>query len=344
MTIDLSRVTNAELLRAVRQLSLGEQHATARLVAALAELDARKLYLGEGCASMFTFCTQVLHLSEGAAYNRIGAARAARQFPIILDLLDTGAVHVTTVRLLAPWLTAENHRAVLDEATHKSKSEVLEIVARLHPQAPVPSSVRKLPVTSAAAPVRIAAPTCEHERPDARRDAPMARAIVLPRVPAVRPLAPDRYQIQFTIDREARDKLRRVQDLLRHVVPDGDPAAIFARALTVLLADLERKHRAAVTHPRTPRSPSSRGRQIPAAVRRAVWDRDGGRCAYVGASGRCTETGLVQLHHVVPYAAGGPATVGNIELRCAAHNRYEAELFFGPSYPMVAREDAPMYG
>ena len=54
------------------------------------------------------------------------------------------------------------------------------------------------------------------------------------------PLAPERYKVQFTVSRETHAKLRRVQDLLRHSIPNGDPAAIFDRALTVLLADLER--------------------------------------------------------------------------------------------------------
>ena len=63
--------------------------------------------------------------------------------------------------------------------------------------------------------------------------------------------------------------------------------------------------------------------------KRAVWRRDEGRCAFVGRSGRCAETAWLEFHHVQPYADGGPATVNNIQFRCRAHNRYEAELLFG---------------
>jgi 5-methylcytosine-specific restriction endonuclease McrA len=72
--------------------------------------------------------------------------------------------------------------------------------------------------------------------------------------------------------------------------------------------------------------PRSRRRQryIPAAVRREVWVRDGGQCAYVGAAGRCAERGFLEYHHVVPYADGGLATVENVQLRCRSHNGYEA--------------------
>ena len=70
-------------------------------------------------------------------------------------------------------------------------------------------------------------------------------------------------------------------------------------------------------------------RHIPAAVRREVWRRDGGRCAFVGTRGRCRERGFLEFHHVVPFAAGGVPDANNIQLRCRAHNLCEAELFFG---------------
>ena len=70
-------------------------------------------------------------------------------------------------------------------------------------------------------------------------------------------------------------------------------------------------------------------RDIPAAVRRVVWVRDFGRCAFVGPTGhRCTERGFVEFHHVRPYEVGGEPTVENIQLRCGRHNRYEAKVYF----------------
>jgi hypothetical protein len=71
-----------------------------------------------------------------------------------------------------------------------------------------------------------------------------------------------------------------------------------------------------------------------------VWQRDDSRCAFVGTEGRCAERGFLEFHHVVPFAEGGAATADNIQLRCRAHNAYEAEQFFGP---LVAREIGPPY-
>ena len=117
------------------------------------EVDARRLYLGEGFASLFTFCTQALHLSEHAAYNRIETARAARRFPVICDLVESGAVTLTIIRLLAPHLNEVNHRELLQSARHKSKREVELLVATISPRPDALSVVRKLPVPSESQPV-----------------------------------------------------------------------------------------------------------------------------------------------------------------------------------------------
>ncbi len=105
----VAQLSNTELLARVKRLAEHEREATASLIAHLAELDARRVYLAEGCSSLFTYCTQVLHLSEHAAYGRIEAARAVRRFPIILERLGEGSITLTTVGLLAAHLTSENH-------------------------------------------------------------------------------------------------------------------------------------------------------------------------------------------------------------------------------------------
>jgi hypothetical protein len=160
-----------------------------------------------------------------------------------------------------------------------------------------------------------------------------AAAVLTPPTPrpVVRPIAAERYEIRFTACAETREKLRRAQDLLGHAVPRGDLAEVFDRALTLLVADLERKKLAATKHPRKSHGQSPDSRNIPADVARAVSERDKDRCAFVAHNGRrCTERRFLEFHHVIPYAVGGKATVENIQLRCRAHNRYEATLFYGP--------------
>ena len=157
------------LLDAAKHLVIEEHLATAALLRALMEIDTRRLYLGEGCASMFSYCTQVLHLAEGAAYNRIEAARAARSHPLILELFEQGAITLTAVRLLAPHLTAENHVAVLTSATHKSKREIEELACALKPWPDAPMVVRRLPTPRAVLAQTKASFQAHRRRPESTR-------------------------------------------------------------------------------------------------------------------------------------------------------------------------------
>ncbi|HEY8148682.1 MAG TPA: HNH endonuclease, partial [Vicinamibacteria bacterium] len=326
-----SRLSDQDLLARVGVLAGKEREATVELVAHLAALDARPaLYAAQGHGSLFTYCTDVLRLSEDATCNRIQAARACRDFPMIFDLLASGAMSLTSVRMLRPHLTPENHEAVLARAFGRSRREIEALIAELAPRPDVPSSVRRLPTVTSARTLMPAA-TSSSARLDAAtlgstEPAPPVGSpppSLTARRPIIETTSPERYRVQFTIGKESHDKLRRLQALLRREIPDGDPAAIFDRALTLLLEKVERAKlgAAAKPRPRPIRPGADRQRDVPSHVQRAVSQRDGGQCAFVSKGGhRCTERTFLEFHHIRPYALGGLATVENISLRCRRHN------------------------
>jgi hypothetical protein len=393
LLLSLRELSDDELVARLEGLAARERRATADLVAHLAEMDTRDVYLRAGYSSLFAYSCDALALSEHEALNRIEAARTARRFPVVLGLLESGEITLTTVRLLAPHLTDENQVRVLESARRKRKAGVQEIVARLSPRADVPASIRKLsppkqgvltsdvvgkapqpPVSqgvlaSGAGSVgyggagRPAAPASLEERPENPRESGLVGASEPnggpisfgPRPPAhsaeVTPLSPDRYKYQLTIGRGTLEKLRFAKDLLRHALPSGDDEAILDRALSALLTELararfggERKAGSSDSEENAPgEEPGSRedaplgrggtpradSRDIPVAIRRTVWVRDLGRCAFLSGDGRrCDERAFVEFHHVKPYAVGGRPTVDNVQLRCRSHNGYEARVFF----------------
>jgi hypothetical protein len=351
-----SSLSDQDLLARVSVLAGNERDASVELVAHLAELDTRPaLFAAQGYGSLFTYCTEVLRLSEDATCNRIQAARACRDFPVILEALASGALSLTSVRILRPHLTLENHKAVLARASGRSRREIEALVAELAPRPDVSSSVRKLPVaTPASALVR--APTLpatgvDESIPGPPEPAPLISSPtqLTKRRPIIETTSPERYRVQFTIGKESHDKLRRLQALLRREIPDGDPGAIFARALTLLLEKVEKAKLGAAAKPRPRpirpgadrqlRTPILPSRDIPRPVQRTVSQRDGGQCGFVSKDGhRCTERTFLEFHHIRPYALGGLATVENISLRCRRHNQYEAQLVFGPHGTPVVRE------
>ena len=363
LSSELGGLPDSDLLAAAERCAGNEREATVRLVASLLEIDKRRLYRDVGCSSLFTYCTEVLRLSEHAAYLRMEAARTARKFPVVLERLASGDLTLTAVGLLAKHLTPENHVSVIDAARRRSKRDLEHLVAAIAAEPDVASRLRRLPPPRLASEAHVTAIAAELagnpskiigavvsaarealppdlDNPALDLDSPPAQALavagpapntVLPPVaPAVvRAIAPGRYKLQVTISADTDAKLRRVRDLLRHVVPDGDLAAVIDRALTVLLADLEKKQLAATDRPCVARESSPGTRHIPASVKRAVWARDQGRCAFEGSAGRCTERGFLEFHHRLPFAMGGQATVTNVELRCKTHNAFEAERCFG---------------
>jgi hypothetical protein len=330
----LASVSNGRLLRALHELVVRDRQTEAELLRVLGEVDVRRLYLEQGCSSMYAYCTEILHMSEGVAFHRIKVARAGRRFPALLERMRTGELHLSGAELIAAKLTAENQLELLDQARHKSKRAIEELLADRAPKPDAPSLLRKMPDP---APARDLRPSLTALAPS-----PTAPPTLIPRPrvhPPTRPPEPlgeQRYKVQFTASRELCDKLREAQALLRHQVPDGDLAEIFSRALTLLVKEAKKKKFAEVDRPRRERTSTEdrrTTRHIPAQVRRAVQARDKGRCAFVGSNGRrCGSRDFLEFHHTEPWAHSRRHAASNIELRCRAHNQHSAVQDFGPDY------------
>ena len=276
--------------------------------------------------SMFAYCTEKLNLSEHEAYLRITVGRASRKHPVLLTMLGEGRLHLSGIAKLVPHLTDANRETLLAQATDKSKREIEELVVELAPQPDVPARIRKLPEPQLG-PDRVVSPKPAGLRP-------------------VEPLAPARYKIQFTGNAQLKEKLERLQALR----PNGDLAAMIEEAVTEKPERLESKRFGKTKIPRknleqTDTSPSSR--YIPAAVKRAVSERDGNRCAYVDSNGRrCAARDGLQFHHDDPYARGGDHSPDNIAMMCPTHNAYLAECDYGKEAMKRysrSREPAPVY-
>jgi 5-methylcytosine-specific restriction endonuclease McrA len=326
-TTAFTEMSDADLLHHVDRLRRDELATTVSLIAALAEVERRLLYLSQGYNSLYVYCRNHLRLSEFEAYLRMQVARASVAYPIIIDMLADERLTLTSVAILAKYLNTDNYLEVLGAAAHKTKCEVLELVATLHPQPEAASAIwqcRTISPTDAVSSGDFAASPCEMSPSVASTEVAAARTTF--ERSGFTQLSPDRFRVVVTISRESFEVFRRLQEISRHVIPNGDPALIFDRALRCSLRDMERRRTAQTERPHRFVPCDSGSRYVPAHVRRAVWSRDGGQCAFVGPTGRCVERGFLEFHHVVPYAEGGPTTAGNLQLRCRAHNAFEARL------------------
>ena len=142
--LHLQSISDSDLLRRLSELLTSSRNVEAELIAHLAEVDARRLYVPYA-SSLFSYATNVLHMSEYEALLRMRVARASRKYPLLVEMLADGRLHLSGIDTLAPHLTDENYEAVLARATHQSKRKIEELVAELSPKPDVPPSIRKLP-------------------------------------------------------------------------------------------------------------------------------------------------------------------------------------------------------
>lgn len=347
---------DAALLRGLAALVVRDRATTARLLAHIAEVDARRLYLPAGYASMHVYCVDVLSLSDDAAYKRIQAARAARDFPALFAAVEAGDLNLTSICLIAPHLSAAHADELIAAASRQPNTRIREWLARRFPGAAaapgVPNRLRPLPAAPATqlAVTNPESSACQLAAQQVGLPAatpPTAPIAALPAAPP--PAAPsppavaERFLLQLTIPRGTHDKLRHAQALLRHAVPSGNLAQVLDRALDALIARCEKRRFAATDRPRPRRvgAAAVARRTIPAHVRREVWQRDQGRCTFVGAGGhRCDARGRLEFDHVAPVARGGRATPDGMRLRCRAHNQLEAERVFGREFMEARRAEA----
>ena len=333
----LSHLSDDSLLRGLVALVAQDRVTTAEMLAHIAEVDERRLYVPAGYPSMFLYCVQELRLSEDAAARRIQAARAARRFPVIFAALAQGRLHLTAVGLLAPHLVEETAAELLAAAAGKTKAEIERLLAERFPKSDLLTWVAAMPATAPEPPAGEHAPAHVDDPQvvaNSGADMPqLAPERVVTRA-HVTPLSSRSYALQATIDPETQDYLRRAQELLGARVPSGDVAQVLKLALKELVTRLEKQKFAATERPRAPRlRASSNPRSIPAHIRRAVWKRDQGQCTFESESGhRCPARAGLQFDHVHEVARGGETLASNLRLLCHAHNQLEAERTFGAEF------------
>ena len=192
----LEAVSDAVLQEGLKELLATGARTEARIVAHLAEVDARKLHLAMGASSLFDYCLSRLGLSNNEAFHRITAARLARRFPVIFELLERRDVHLTAVCLLRDHLTIENHAELLGQVSHKTKTEIEELLAQRFPQPNASSRLRKRP--------------------------------------GFEPRSEAGYLLQLNVSKALKRKLELARDLMSQANPSGDLAVVVERALDEL--------------------------------------------------------------------------------------------------------------
>ena len=325
----VAQLNNQELISSTQKLVSVLNENTASLLEHLAEIDTRMVHREMGYSSMFAYCTQALGLSEGSAYKRMQAACVIRKYPDILLHIANGRINLTGVCVLAPILTEDNYKTLIQQACGRSKRDIERIRAE-HEKTQAPANyVRKTVVLNhAVVPLRDNL-TQKFQETLLSRDETFKTTI--------KPVCEQRYTIRVTLSKEAFENLQQLQEMLSHT-GTTDEATIISKALELAVVSVKKTK--AITKGKSMQTPSSDteqsvpvSRAIPRKIKHAVLSRDKSQCTFVSETGhRCTEKRFLELHHINPYARGGTHSIKNICLMCKAHNQWMAVKDYGMSH------------
>jgi hypothetical protein len=325
---------------------------------ALSDFDLRRGWEVLGYSNLFAFLTSELGLTPAPTSWRLEAARLLQRFPELIEPLRQGRLCLTTLGELSRVLTEENRAAVLPRFLGISSREAKEVVAELQPRLapPMRTVIRPLSTDRTAEAAQVLAPQAPAAPADTDSRSLWAPKVEPPAAPAaprrdeVDPLTAGLSRLSTTVSRRFLQKLKAAREGLGHAIPGATTEQVLEAALDLLL-EKQARARGMVKRPRAARptlngtaiptptptatEPPAHRRDgpraaIPAAVRRAVWQRDGGRCSWpLDGGGSCGSTHQLELDHVVPWAEWGGETHENLRVVCRAHNRLAARQAFG---------------
>jgi hypothetical protein len=335
--IDAARASSRRLTDLLRR----EHGAMADFLVALADFDRGRLWVQLGHASLFDFLHQELGLSRGSAHYRKVAAQLVQRFPEVVEPLRSGKLCITVVLELAKVITPENRADVLPQFLGLSKQEAKVVAVEIRPAEVVPRKemVTALPVVSRAPagvvqPVELATTELQKGSAPPALAPPERRASFEPPTPQLtsEPLTSDLRRLHMTVSKQFLEKLEAARKGQGHAQPGASAEKVLEAALDLLLA-AQAKRRAEVKRPQRNPRPTKNPSHVPAAVKRAVWARDEGRCQWpVDGGGICGSTLRLEIDHIRPIGRGGQSTAANCRLACKVHNQYAARQVYGDDW------------
>jgi hypothetical protein len=299
----------------------------ADFLVALAEFDRERLWVQLGHSCVFYYLHRDLGLSKGAAHYRKVAAQLVQRFPEVVGPLRDGRLCITSVVELARVITPENSSEIVPKFFHRSKQEAKAVAVEIRPAVAIP---RREVVTE----VPCAAAFHPDETPLAVRSQDPSSPVppAPPAPPRSEPLTSDLRRLHMTVSKQFLDKLEAARKGQGHAQPGASAEKVLEAALDLLL-EAQAKRRAEVKRPQQNPRPTKDPGHIPAAVKRAVWARDEGKCQWrLDSGGICGSTMCLEIDHIRPLARGGKSTVENCRLACRFHNKLAARQVYGDDW------------
>jgi len=270
----------------------------------LREIERRRLFSKLQFTSLFDYAVKKLGYSEDQAGRRIAAMRLLKDLPEIEAKLNSGALTLTHLGL-AQTLFRKESKAGVKSFTKEEKIKLLEQIENQPTRA-----AEKIVMAESSQPEMFISEK-------------------------VRALSAKLNEVRFVASDELLKKIEQLKGLRAHSKLGLSMADLFGE-----LCDLGLKEWSPAM-PRTlrsskipdqelfesqgasPAAPRVTGRYIPAAIKRAIWQKAEGKCE------NCDSTYALEVDHILPFAKGGSKNQTNLRLLCRNCNQRAAIESFG---------------
>jgi len=312
----LKDYSNEVLLQETKRLVEKERQTTLELIECLAEVEARMLFATLGFSSLWQFCTEYLHLSEGAASRRIRAMRLSRHVPEVKDAIADGSLSLSNASKLQSFFQTESKNG--RPQSQNQKEETIEKMKGLSQN--------------------------ECDKKLAEQSPQYAEA----QKESLKPVDSNHSVLKIVLNEETVEKLKLLKDRMAHKLPHASYKDIVEHLIEDQLKQMDRKMeekpQADLKNEKStkeetvgtaaaavgPILTNKVRRKIPMHTQRALKKRSGGKCEYVSPDGRrCNSAHALEMDHIKPVAMHGSDELSNLREVCRTHNGLFAKEVFG---------------
>ncbi len=345
-------LSNEALLTKTKELAAEERKLTTSILWHMHEIQTRRLYSEKGYGSLFEYAVQALGYSEAAAGRRIAAMRLLVEVPEIEPALQSGDVSLSTLSTIQSFIQRKEEPVSKDEKRElvfalqgKSRRECEKELSALDPQAALPQE-RERVVSPTQTEIRFIADDSLMEKLQSIREFdahvqsnpsyldlfhrmadltlkkldPLSSKKTAHSIKSVRNQAPK--NAQAADKKSAHSSIKPVAQFRAADSTPPKPVSKTTPPAECLEKNSQKNNLSAAVH--------SNPRQIPAQLKREVWQKDQGRCSYQSPDGKkCISRFALEIDHIQPLALHGTTEISNLRLLCRVHNRQQVFVKLG---------------
>jgi 5-methylcytosine-specific restriction endonuclease McrA len=359
--MDFKNKTDSDLISEFKDLVAKERQLQTRILQYLRIIENKKIYLALGFSSLFVFLTEEIGYSETTAYRRIQAMRLIQEMPEVEQKLETGKISLSVASQFHGFLKKENQKRKLNQRPKLSLQEKSDLLSKiegtsakkceqkligLNPELALPQEKTKT-LTPDKTLIQFLAnkelikkierlkSLTSHQNPEGKYEVLMEKLVEI----ALEKLDPIRRELR-------RSKSGKKETQAIKNAPSAGPVrnkqanSVQWTEANCALASPERARiiwgehltnadsKIPLQNPQL--STLKVGRYISPKLKDQIWVRDQGRCQFQESKtgGTCGSQYQVELDHRFPFSLGGENFEKNLQLRCRAHNQYQAKLIF----------------